>query len=208
MNTQDIADAERHQQEEEEQQMSQKIAAALVKARAEISNPTFDQENPFFKSKFASLKACFNAVLPALTSNGIALVQDFEMADGALICRTHLFHESGETLVFLSPPMTPVKSDPQSWASASTFARRYGVMSVGAIVGDVDDDGNVASESAFKSKQAKTKTRNAMLDAAQENDQEALAAATADLDNDQKAELWASFNHDQRRMITEVRKGE
>ena len=185
-----------------------KLNAALAKARADIHNPKFDSENPHFRSKFASLRACLDAILPALAEQGIALVQEFETDSTGLICVTHLLHESGEERRFRSPPATPTKNDPQGWASASTYARRYGAMAVGAIAGDPDDDGNAASESAFGSKQAKTKTRNAMLKAANDNDKEALEDATQGLDNDQKAELWDSFNHDQRRLITECRKTE
>ena len=48
---------------------------ALVKAQSQMSHAAFDQTNPHFKSKFASLKSVIDAVKPALNANGIAYVQ-------------------------------------------------------------------------------------------------------------------------------------
>ena len=176
---------------------------ALIEARKSIEHPHFDAENPYFNSKFASLKGCFDAVLPALLDNGITMVQDFETVNDGCVCRTHLLHESGESMVLQSPAMTPTKTDPQGWGSASTYARRYGVMAVMAIVGDKDDDGNKASESAFTSKQAKTKARKNLIEMARNGEDADVRQIWSDLDNDQRAELWDSYAKPDRDLITE-----
>ena len=177
---------------------------ALVAARKEISNPQFDSENPHFRNKFASLKAVYESVMPALLDHGITVVQDFHSREGMLVCRTHLIHESGETQIYFSPPMEPTKRDPQGWASASTYARRYGLMSVGAVVGDPDDDGNAASESAFSSNQQRSKLRNQLLAAAKDGDDAKVVEITSGFDNDQKAEMWGVLSKPQKTLIKEA----
>jgi hypothetical protein len=187
--------------------MNIELNKAFVAARLEIQNPGFDSTNPHFRSKFASLKAVVDATIEVAARHGIAVHQDLQHGDGGMLCYTHLCHVSGEERVF-GPLFFPcTKQDVQGYASASTYARRYHLMSVFCIVGEEDDDGNAAA-SSFDNKAAKTRVRNAMLKAARENSKADLEKATKDLSNGQKAELWDSFNHDQRRLLEECRKGE
>ena len=124
------------------------IAKALAAAQAEMSNPGFDSSNPHFKSKFASLAAVRNAVVPTLAKHGIAVVQDVQTVENGVACYTLLLHESGQRLT-LGPLVMPAsKSDAQGFGSASTYARRYALQSVACVVGDDDDDGNAAVASA------------------------------------------------------------
>jgi hypothetical protein len=121
------------------------IAASLAKAQAEMSNPAFDSVNPHFKNSYASLAAIRDAVVPVLARHGIAMTQDLTTAEGRVSCATVLWHSSGEVMRF-GPLTLPVsKEDAQGYASASTYARRYSLMSVAGVCGDVDDDANVAS---------------------------------------------------------------
>ena len=167
---------------------------ALAAARAEIENPHFDSVNPHFKNKFASLKAVINAVVPTLAKHGIALVQDLQTLEGGIGCFTHLLHESGEEKVF-GPFIIPhTKPDAQGFASASTYARRYHLMGVASVVGDQDDDGEAASESAFKSKQLKTKYWNGIKDAASNDDSGAARELWDELDNEQREEVWRDLS--------------
>jgi len=117
------------------------IAAALAKAQAEMHNPKFDASNPFFKSKFASLAAVRNAVIPMLAKYGICLTQDLTTTEGAISCRTILTHASGQQMIF-GPLTLPIsKADAQGYAAAGTYAKRISMQSVVAVVGDDDDDG-------------------------------------------------------------------
>ena len=185
-----------------------KLNQAWVEMRESISNPAFDSENPHFRNRFASLKSVIDATIPVAAEHGIAVYTELTTVDGGIGATVHLCHVSGEEKSFGPYVNRPTKMDPQGEASASTYARRYALQTVFGVVGDDDDDGNAASASNFDSKQAKTKVRNAMLKAANDSDKVALEAATGDLNNDQKAELWDSFNHDQKRLITECRKQE
>lgn len=120
------------------------IAKALVKAQAEMKNPTFDTTNPHFRNKFASLAAVRNAVVPALNKNGIFVTQDVTTVEGGIACKTILIHESGQTLTFGPLVMPAQKPDAQGLGSATTYAKRYSLQAVCGVVGDEDDDGNAA----------------------------------------------------------------
>jgi len=121
------------------------IGAALAKAQAEMTNPAFDTENPFFKSRYASLAAVRNAVVPILAKHGVSCLQDLRNEPGGVTCTTILTHAGGQQIV-LGPLFMPVaKSDAQGFGSASTYARRYQLMAVACVAGDADDDANAAS---------------------------------------------------------------
>jgi hypothetical protein len=121
------------------------LAAALAKAQAEMVNPAFDSTNPHFKSKFASLAAVRNAVIPVLAKHGIACVQDIHTdIAGTVSCTTTLIHASGQRATFGPLTLPVTKVDAQGFGSAATYARRYSLMAIAGVVGDDDDDGNAA----------------------------------------------------------------
>ena len=126
--------------------MTTKLNAALVKARANMRNPSFDSSNPFFSSSFASLKSVIATVTPVFAEHGLAFIQDLQSMDGGVGCFTTILHESGEERTFGPLVMMPTKNDAQGQGSAATYARRYHLMAIAGVVGDVDDDGNDASK--------------------------------------------------------------
>lgn len=120
------------------------LAAALVKAQADLKNPAFDSNNPHYRSKFASLAQVRDTVTPALAKHGLTVTQLLGEAEGGIRCETVLIHSSGEWLSsVLFMPAT--KQDAQGYGSASTYARRYSLQAICGVVGDEDDDGNAAS---------------------------------------------------------------
>ena len=120
-----------------------KLAAALVKAQAEVQNATKDSKNPHFGSTFASLISVLDAVKPVYAKHGLAIVQLPGMEDGHATVDTMLVHESGEWITGTSgAPLQ--KNDPQGVGSAITYLRRYSLASLAGI-GQEDDDGNAAS---------------------------------------------------------------
>jgi hypothetical protein len=121
-----------------------KIAKALAAAQLEMSNPAFDKQNPHFKSKFASLAAVRNAVIPVLAKHGIAVTQGISTSGNGVACYTVLWHESGGSMHFGPLVMPATKPDAQGFGSAATYARRYALMAVAGVVGDEDDDANEA----------------------------------------------------------------
>lgn len=119
------------------------LANALTKAQAEMKNPAFDASNPHFRSKYASLAAVRDAVIPVLSKHGLALTQFPLFENGQAGCETMLMHSSGE---FISERLLlPVdKLTAHGIGSAQTYSRRYSIMAFACVVGDEDDDGNAA----------------------------------------------------------------
>jgi len=120
------------------------LAAALAKAQAEMSNPTKNTTNGHFKTKYADLAACRDAVLPVLAKHGIALVQMAETTeDGRSVeLTTTLLH--GTERLPCGTLRLPLSGSNLSHAlgSALTYMRRYSLCAVAGVAADDDDDGN------------------------------------------------------------------
>lgn len=121
----------------------QNVSAALVKAQKAFGPALKTNTNPHFKSKYADLSACIEAVIDALHANGIALVQRNIETDSGVCVETVFVHESGETLSSGPLHVPAAKNDPQGYGSALTYARRYSLMAACGIAPE-DDDGNAA----------------------------------------------------------------
>jgi len=120
------------------------ISTALVKAQKAFGPALKTATNPHFRSRYADLSACIEAVIDALNDHGIALVQQNSPAPDGVIVETVFIHESGEMLNCGQLFVPASKNDPQGYGSALTYARRYSLMSACGIAPE-DDDGNAAS---------------------------------------------------------------
>lgn len=120
------------------------IASALVKAQRAFGPALKTNTNPHFRSKYADLSACVEAVIDALNSNGIALIQQTHECEAGVMVETVFVHESGETLSSGKLHVPASKNDAQGYGSALTYARRYSLMAACGIAPE-DDDGNAAS---------------------------------------------------------------
>jgi hypothetical protein len=123
------------------------IASALVKAQKEFGPALKTSTNPHFRSKYADLSACVEAVLDALNNNGIYLMQLTDEHENGVKVSTVFVHESGEQISGGALYMPAAKHDPQGFASALSYARRYSLMAACSIAPE-DDDGNAATASA------------------------------------------------------------
>ena len=132
---------------------AQGIAAALAKAQTEMGPALKQSNNPAFRSKYADLGNVIDACLPALNSNGIAVIQPIGEDDMGRFVKTVLVHSSGETLE-CRVPLIIGKNDMQGFGSAVTYARRYGLMAMAGIAPE-DDDGNAAVAAAPKREEPK-----------------------------------------------------
>tara|TARA_B110000503_G_C7159487_1_gene418951 strand:- start:2193 stop:2741 length:549 start_codon:yes stop_codon:yes gene_type:complete len=120
------------------------LATALVKAQKAFQPALKTSINPHFRSKYADLAACVDAVMGALNDNGIALIQKcYDCPDGIMV-ETVFLHESGELLECGVLHFPASKSDPQGYMSALTYGRRGSLMAACGIAPE-DDDGNAAS---------------------------------------------------------------
>ena len=120
-----------------------KVAAALVKAQKAFGPALKTSTNPHFRSRYADLSACVEAVIDALNDNGIALTQRVSPCDDGVIVETVFIHESGEVITSGQLHVPASKQDPQGYGSALTYARRYSLMAACGIAPE-DDDGNAA----------------------------------------------------------------
>jgi hypothetical protein len=119
------------------------LATALVKAQKAFGPALKTSTNPHFKSRYADLAACVEAVIDALNNNGIALIQkNYDCTNGVMI-ETMFVHESGEMLECGILHVPANKQDAQGYGSALTYARRYSLMAACGIAPE-DDDGNTA----------------------------------------------------------------
>lgn len=125
------------------------IASALVKAQKAFGPALKTATNPHFKSRYADLAACVEAVIGGLNDNGIALIQRNSLDDAGVTVETVFVHESGEMLECGKLHVPAAKHDPQGYGSALTYARRYSLMAACGIAPE-DDDGNAGSKPAPK----------------------------------------------------------
>ena len=123
------------------------ICTAFVQAQKEFNPALKSATNPHFKSKYADLAACVEAVIDALNNHGIALMQLNHESQGGVTVETMFIHESGETLSSGKLFVPASKQDPQGFGSALTYARRYSLMAACGIAPE-DDDGNAGSRKA------------------------------------------------------------
>lgn len=123
------------------------IATALVKAQKEFGPALKTSTNPHFRSRYADLSACVEAVIDALNTNGIYLMQLTEEHEAGVKVSTVFIHESGEQLTGGTLFMPASKHDAQGFGSALSYARRYSLMAACGIAPE-DDDGNQATKTA------------------------------------------------------------
>ena len=125
-----------------------KIAGALAKAQSGMTMIECNSVNPFHNSKYASLSAVLEVVLPKLNENGIALVQGnrWGNTDSGFYITSMLVHSSGEWIKSeIRMPVT--KKDAHGIGAATTYGRRY-LLSSMVGVAQADDDGNGAIQQA------------------------------------------------------------
>jgi hypothetical protein len=118
------------------------LAASLAKAQSEMGAVHKDQDNPYFRSKFAGLSTVWEAVKPALTKNGLSIVQMPGSDERGYFVQTQLLHSSGQW-IRSTTYMKPAKEDPQGIGSLISYARRYALQAMVMACPD-DDDGEAA----------------------------------------------------------------
>ena len=130
------------------------LAQALIKVQGQLQPALKDTNNPFTKSKYATLNSVMDSCRDALLSNGIWLCQYPVPAEpGYLGLVTKLTHaESGQWQLSLAVVPLP-KADPQGVGISMTYMRRYALSAMLGIVTE-DDDGEGAKmpQSARKSR--------------------------------------------------------
>jgi hypothetical protein len=117
------------------------IASALALFQSEVEAVTKDAENPFFKSKYATLENVIATIKPLLAKNALSYAQ-FPDGDGLY---TILMHTSGEWMG-AHASLELKNRTPQDQGSAITYMRRYALSGMLGLSTEEDDDGNTASK--------------------------------------------------------------
>jgi hypothetical protein len=165
------------------------LATALSKAQGQIDDASKSADNPYYKSRYADLAAVRAVIRDPLATNDLAIIQAPRVVSGGAEVETMLVHKSGE---FMSETlfMPAGKSDPHGYASAITYARRIGIMSLLALAA-YDDDGNTAVDSVKNAPEKKKPSADVMV-AANKAAKEGTAALTA---------WWQSLSKEDRALI-------
>ena len=206
----------------EQEYLDMKASAAFVRAQAGFGAALKTSTNPHFRSRYADLSACVEAVIDSLHKNGFALMQKTHECESGVAVETILMHESGEQISGGILRVPASKQDPQGYGSALTYARRYSLMAVCGIAPE-DDDGNAASKPAKKMQipanvagqdyldKCDEQERALILDFAMEiesaDDQGAFDAYTKakqTLDTEQQAALWSKVSSQKRTAIKKI----
>lgn len=129
-----------------------KLIKAVFAVQAGLTPAIKGSRNPFFKSNYADLSACWEVVLPLLQANDLILMQIPGMVNNIPTLNTTLMHTSGEWISDETPLMMD-KQNAQGFGSAVTYTRRY---SMSALLGllSADDDGAAASGTDVKATKA------------------------------------------------------
>ena len=151
----------------ETSQNLQELAEALAKAQAELSPVPFDSNNPYYKSRYASLSAVIAEVRKVLPKHGLSMVQTptSHMEFGVFYAgvETMLIHDSGQWIKgSVAVPVVATelievftrrfnKDGDAYYASPNilqeagkiiTYLRRYGIVSILMLSAEEDLDGN------------------------------------------------------------------
>ena len=117
----------------------------LAKVHAAINQPVKDSVNPHFNSRFASLNECNRVVSDAVRSVGDCDYWQKAVYNSDAGCweMQTIFQADGVSEILSSHPFRD-DANPQKAASASTYARRYSLLSAFNLAAE-DDDGNEAA---------------------------------------------------------------
>ncbi|MGE4297900.1 MAG: ERF family protein [Desulfovibrionaceae bacterium] len=122
------------------------LAKAMLHVHKALPIAQKDRENPFTKSRYATLNSVVETCREALLAQGVWVSQYPVPAEiGHLGLVTKLVHaESGEWQSSLLVMPLP-KADPQGYGSALTYARRYALSTLVGLVTELDDDAQAAT---------------------------------------------------------------
>ena len=122
------------------------LFTALAKAQSSMLVAENTSANPHFKHKYADLTELVKASRPALTQNGLSVIQRVVYTEGQAYLESILCHASGQS-ISSSIAITPQKNEIQSMGSYLSYLRRYSYSAlVGVVTQDEEDDGEAAMD--------------------------------------------------------------
>lgn len=181
------------------------VSAALVKAQKAFGPALKTSSNPHFKSRYADLSACVEAVIDALNSNGIALIQRNVECESGVCVETVFVHESGESLSSGPLHVPAAKNDPQGYGSALTYARRYSLMAACGIAPE-DDDGNAGTQAKRTEQKPKqcVEPHQEVINGVKSGDAKGAAEYLSGLSQKALDDIWSKLPSDIQTKLTEA----
>jgi hypothetical protein len=129
------------------------IYTKLFEFQKEIQSLPKTAKNPFFKSEYVPLESIVSEANPILHKHGLGITF---LNDNQCKVILRLYSLDGDYLES-SLELIPKDLTPQGYGSSITYARRYLLMSILNLVGEKDDDGNIASAKQTANKVTQTK---------------------------------------------------
>lgn len=123
------------------------LSAALAKAQGEFAAIAKNRavkiqmkSGGSFNFKYADLEATINATRPALSKNGLSVIQP--ICDDKLL--TIITHSSGQYIESSMPLPAQIGEDPKQYGAKISYLRRYAYQSLVCVMADddLDEDGN------------------------------------------------------------------
>ena len=138
------------------------LVTALAKAQAEFTFAAKDSTNPAFNSKYADLAANIQAVRPALSKHGIALIQldesDVERQTASVTTSLH-FAEQWISVTAEAPAVGLKGFNVQSIGACWTYLRRYTLQALCGLASDDDDGNSLATQNQPVPKKSQAEVR-------------------------------------------------
>jgi len=124
---------------------NKEITRIIFEIQQEVPFIGKDSDNPFFKSKYASLEDIWSKLKPVFAKHGLLVSQvPGVIVNGAIEIVTQLVHVASGEFVLSAGYMPMGKEGPQAAGSAITYARRYFLCPLLGIVAGEDDDAEAA----------------------------------------------------------------
>lgn len=102
--------------------------------------------NPFFKSKYASLEDIQKHIKPHLQKAGLVVTQANVVIEGAPYVESRVWESGSGEYISSTFPVIVGKVSAQDYGSAVSYAKRYSLTGLlNLIVADEDDDANTVS---------------------------------------------------------------
>jgi hypothetical protein len=123
------------------------LLKALAGFQSECPAVKKSADNPFFKSKYATLDAIQHHIQPHLTKYGLVVVQKNITTENGLYVMTEVYESASSESISSVFPIIVQKNTPQEYGSAVSYAKRYSLSGLlNLMIADEDDDGNASSQ--------------------------------------------------------------
>lgn len=119
------------------------IKAKILKIQKQIDGVSKDGSNPHFKSRYVTLDKVLDTIKPLLNNEGILITQGIDLNGTTPVISTVLTDVETNEVLSSSTPVIAKNQDPQAFFAATTYARRYSILSLFCL-GTSDDDGETA----------------------------------------------------------------